>query len=77
MHCDAVCIETDRIPAPTSRPTCPSFAGASRDRLAVTTAGIGLSESARRDQPTAGGVFVYTPGRIGLAEHRFVKPLQA
>ena len=40
-------------------------------------AGIGMSESARRDQPTASGMFLCTPGRIGLAEHRFDKPLHA
>ena len=54
-----------------------TFFGPKRDRLALTTAHVGLSESARRDQPNAGGVFVCTPSRIGVPEHRFVSHLRA
>ena len=70
-------IETDRIVVPSSRPTSPAFFGLKRDRMALTTAHIGLSDAARRDQPSAGGVFVCTPGRLGVPEHRFVTPLRA
>lgn len=70
-------VVTDRIAVPTARPTCPTFIGPKCDRLALTTAHVGLSESARRDQPNAGDVFVCTPGRIGVPEHRFVTHLCA
>jgi len=64
-------VETDRVAIPTARPTCPAFGGADLERLFVSTARIGLSASALKDQPSAGGVFTCTPGRHGLPERRF------
>ncbi len=64
-------IETARLVLPVSRPTCPAFGGADFERLFVSTARIGLGVEARREQPTAGGVFALAPGRRGLPEHRF------
>ena len=64
-------IETTRLALPVSRPTCPAFGGADFERLFVSTAHIGLGAEARREHPTAGGVFAFAPGRRGLPEHRF------
>ena len=69
--------ETARCALPVSRPTCPAFGGAGLDRLFVSTARIGLSENALREQPLAGGVFTLTPGPRGQREHRFVTRLRA
>ena len=70
-------VETARVALPVSRPTCPAFGGAALDRLFVSTARVGLSDEALRDQPTAGGVFAAAPGHRGLPEHRFVTRLRA
>ena len=65
--------QTARIELPVSRPTCPAFGGAALDRLFVSTARVGLSEAALRDQPAAGGVFAASSvGHRGLPEHRFI-----
>lgn len=69
--------ETMRIALPVSRPTCPAFGGAALDRLFVSTARVGLSESALQHQPAAGGVFAAAPGHRGLPEHRFATRLRA
>jgi len=69
--------ETDRLPMPTRRPTCPAFGGAALDRLFVSTARIGLSEAVLREQPSAGGIFALAPGRHGRPEHRFATRLRA
>ena len=70
-------IPTDRIALPARRPTCPAFGGAGLDRLFVSSARIGLDEAALLAQPGSGGVFALSPGRRGLAEHRFNTPLRA
>lgn len=64
-------VETARLSLPVSRPTCPAFGGTGFDRLFVSSAQIGLSPEALREQPAAGGVFALRPGRHGLPEHRF------
>ena len=69
--------ETARIALPASRPTCPAFGGAALDRMFVTTARVGLSAQALREQPQAGGVYALSPGRRGLPEHRFATSLRA
>lgn len=63
--------ETARLALPATRPTCVAFGGAALERLFVTTARIGLSETALRAQPAAGGVFALAPGVSGQREHRF------
>ncbi|WP_395449373.1 SMP-30/gluconolactonase/LRE family protein [Aminobacter sp. UC22_36] len=41
-----------------SQPSCPAFVGKHADRLAVTSAWIGLSDDARRAEPDAGRTFL-------------------
>jgi L-arabinonolactonase len=74
---DSTGLETARLALPTSRPTCVAFGGAALDRLFVSTAHIGLSAEALRNQPSAGGVFSLMPGHRGLPEHRFATALRA
>ena len=57
---DAVLLET--IEMPIARPTSCAFGGPSLDRLYVTSASIGLDETALSMQPNAGGLFMVTPG---------------
>jgi D-xylonolactonase len=59
-------LETVRMPV--ARPTSCAFGGRDFDRLYITSASIGLDESARAMQPNAGGLFMITPGVRGLED---------
>jgi sugar lactone lactonase YvrE len=56
---------------PVSRPTSCAFGGVDLDRLYVTSASIGLDETALSMQPNAGGLFMVTPGVQGIADVPF------
>ena len=62
-------LETVKVPV--QRPTSCAFGGPELDRLYVTSASIGLDESALSVQPTAGGLFMLAPGVQGVAELPF------
>jgi sugar lactone lactonase YvrE len=62
-------LETVRLPV--SQPTSCTFGGPALDQLYVTSASIGLDESALRMQPNAGGLFMVRPGVQGLADLPF------
>jgi L-arabinonolactonase len=60
------------IEVPVSNPSCLAFAGASLDRLLITTARKDLSEAQLHRQPHAGGVYsAHLPAAAGLPETRF------
>lgn len=59
------------IDVPVQRPTSVAFGGPSLDRLYITSARIGLDESALAAQPSAGGLFMLEPGVAGIAECPF------
>ena len=59
-------LETVRMPV--SKPTSCAFGGPDLDRLYVTSASIGLDDTALQMQPNAGGLFMFTPGVRGLAD---------
>jgi xylono-1,5-lactonase len=59
------------IEMPVSNPTSCAFGGPNLDRLYISSASIGLDESALRLQPNAGGLFMITPGVQGLADVPF------
>ncbi|MEO7240763.1 MAG: SMP-30/gluconolactonase/LRE family protein [Sphingomicrobium sp.] len=59
------------IRLPVGQPTSCAFGGPDLDRLYVTSARIGLDESALAMQPKAGGTFVVSAGVRGLAELPF------
>jgi sugar lactone lactonase YvrE len=61
----------EAVEMPVSRPTSCAFGGPHLDRLYVTSASIGLDETALRMQPNAGGLFMFTPGVQGIAEIPF------
>ncbi len=56
---------------PVAKPTSCAFGGPSLDRLYVTSASIGVSESERGMQPNAGGLFTLSPGVQGVADRPF------
>lgn len=56
---------------PVSRPTSCTFGGADLDRLFITSARTGLSESELSTQPSAGGLFMTVPGVRGIADQPF------
>lgn len=62
-------LQTVRMPV--SRPTSCAFGGRDLDRLYITSASIGLDESALQMQPNAGGLFMIVPGVRGLADAPF------
>jgi sugar lactone lactonase YvrE len=62
-------LKTVRLPV--SQPTSCTFGGPALDQLYVTSASIGLDESALRMQPNAGGLFMVRPGVQGLADVPF------
>ncbi len=62
-------LQTIRMPV--ARPTSCAFGGRDLDRLYITSAIIGLDESALQMQPNAGGLFMLTPGVRGLADAPF------
>jgi sugar lactone lactonase YvrE len=59
------------VEMPVSRPTSCAFGGPDLDRLYVTSARIGLDETALAMQPMAGALFMFIPGVRGLAEIPF------
>jgi len=59
------------IAMPVTRPTSCAFGGPDLDRLYISSASIGLDESALSLQPNAGGLFMVTPGVQGLADVPF------
>lgn len=54
------------LPVPVARPTSCAFGGPDLADLYVTTANIGLSDSARAAQPLAGRLLRLRPGPLGL-----------
>jgi xylono-1,5-lactonase len=62
-------LETVRLPV--SQPTSCAFGGPDLDRLYITSARIGLDETALSMQPLAGGLFMVTPGVRGIADVPF------
>lgn len=54
------------LPVPVARPTSCAFGGPDLSDLYVTSASIGLSESARAAQPLAGRLLRLRPGPFGL-----------
>ena len=62
----------ETIEMPVARPTSCTFGGPDLDRLYVTSARIGLDETALKMQPNAGGLFMVTPGVQGIADVPFV-----
>ena len=61
----------ETIKLPVSQPSSCVFGGRDLDRLHITSASIGLDEESLRMQPNAGGLFMFTPGVMGLAEAPF------
>lgn len=65
--------KVDRIlKVPATQPTCIAFGGPALDLLFVTSARDGLSAGDLAGQPSAGDVFVYKMGCVGLAEPHFI-----
>ena len=60
------------VEVPVQRPTSVAFGGPSLDRLYVTSARIGLDDSALRVQPYAGALLMIEPGCTGIADRPFV-----
>ncbi|GLR48177.1 SMP-30/gluconolactonase/LRE family protein [Sphingomonas astaxanthinifaciens] len=56
---------------PVQRPTSCTFGGPALDRLFITSARIGLEEKDLAAQPTAGGLFMCSPGVTGIADLPF------
>ncbi|MEA3029490.1 MAG: xylono,5-lactonase [Sphingomonadales bacterium] len=56
---------------PVQRPTSCAFGGAALDRLFITSASRGLTPTEMEGQPSAGGLFMATPGVTGVAEPLF------
>lgn len=59
------------VEMPVARPTSCAFGGRELDRVYVTSASIGLDQTALDMQPNAGGLFMFAPGVRGLAEVPF------
>jgi len=59
------------IEMPVAKPTSCAFGGSNLDELYVTSASIGLDETALSMQPNAGGLFMSTPGVQGIADVPF------
>jgi xylono-1,5-lactonase len=59
------------IEMPVARPTSCAFGGPNLDRLYVSSASIGLDETALAMQPNAGGLLMVTPGVQGIADIPF------
>lgn len=56
------------VQLPVTQPSCPAFAGPHLERLYITTAREGLSDTELATQPQAGGLFMAEVGITGLAE---------
>ena len=61
----------ETIEMPVARATSCAFGGLDLDRLYVTSASIGLDESAAQMQPKGGGLFMFTPGVRGIEDVPF------
>jgi xylono-1,5-lactonase len=61
----------ETIAMPVARPTSCTFGGPRLDRLYVTSASIDLDQTALAMQPSAGGLFIVTPGVQGIADVPF------
>lgn len=61
----------DTIETPVQKPTSVAFGGPALDRLYISSARIGLDESALAMQPYAGGLFMVEMGVAGIAERPF------
>ncbi len=62
----------DRIvDVPASRVTCCAFGSLNLDALYITTSRAGLTEAALANEPDAGGLFVCSPGVMGIAGATF------
>jgi xylono-1,5-lactonase len=59
------------VRVPVQRPTSCTFGGLALDRLFVTSARVGLEESELSAQPSAGGLFILSPGVRGIADQPF------
>jgi L-arabinonolactonase len=60
------------LPMPVSQATCVAFGGDDYSILAVTSARIGLDDTALELQPDAGNLFIFKTTFTGLPESRFV-----
>jgi sugar lactone lactonase YvrE len=65
------------LPVPVARPTSCAFGGPDLADLYVTTASIGLSDSARAAQPLAGRLLRLRPGPFGLPSATALATLQS
>ncbi len=59
------------LPMPASQPTCPTFAGAELNLLAVTSARTDLSTTQRQAEPEAGHGFIYSTPYRGIGDQPF------
>jgi sugar lactone lactonase YvrE len=62
-------VQTVRLPVSNATSCC--FGGERLDHLYITTARLGLDERGRTEQPTAGSVYRYQTGAIGLPSTPF------
>ncbi|WP_025602245.1 SMP-30/gluconolactonase/LRE family protein [Burkholderia sp. WSM2230] len=65
-------VETERVEVPTVQPSCVALGGAQLGTLYITSARVGLDAAALAGDSRAGGVFIATPARRGLAEPVFL-----
>ena len=61
----------DTIEVPVQRPTSIAFGGPDLDRMYITSARVGLDETALAVQPYAGALFMVEAGIKGIAERPF------
>ena len=66
---DGEWMETMKMPV--ARPTSCAFGGLDLDRLYISSASIGLDETALQMQPNAGGLFMVVPGVRGIQDIPF------
>ncbi|TKC90976.1 SMP-30/gluconolactonase/LRE family protein [Trinickia terrae] len=69
---DADGVETERLSVVSKQPSCVALGGAQLDTLYITTARIGLDESALSQDAHAGGVYAARVARRGLPEPLFL-----
>ena len=58
------------VETPVKHPTCIAFGGPALDRMYIISSRLDHAEDELRRTPQAGGLFVCTPGVIGLPESR-------
>jgi D-xylonolactonase len=61
----------DTIEVPVQRPTSIAFGGPDLDRMYITSARVGLDETALAVQPYAGALLMVEAGIKGIAERPF------